>query len=307
MLKMVGNRSITVNPSSSELLSFEGSIHRVWNLLKYAGPHPDLLLMSRKQHHATDIARGLLTWLILLLCLGSGVFQLIQLVIESWKVDKIVKAVPNFLCTKNFLFTLVAQYQMWSGRREIKHLFKDWKQVELQSRCCNLHHMKTMVNGFCCYTILQPTICLLLGMTIGNLTEPAESFFFSHYFIIRETFHPIFISASTGIIYFYLYHIFHLTELITIVFFYHITCTVRNLKEEWDDHFKDEQYIRVVWQRYERILHFVNRANDLFGTIMAMRNFYHVFSLCLGLYHTLILFRESPTVFLLNFGFVMTF
>ena len=199
MLKLVGNRRITVNPSSIELLSFEGSIHRVWNLLQYTGLHPDLLLMSTKQHRATKIARGLLTWLILLLCLGSGVFNLIQLVIVSWNVDNIVEAVPNFTFSSIFPFTLLAQYQMWSRRREIKQLFKDWKKVELQSRCCYLPRTKRIVNHYIFCMVSWPFFSIIAVIT-WNLMEPEKSFFFSHYFIIRETFHPIFISASTGII-----------------------------------------------------------------------------------------------------------
>ena len=303
---MIENRRITVNPSSSERLSFEGSIHRVWNWLKYTGLHPNLLLMSRKQHLATNIAQGLLTWLILLLCLGDGVFQLIQLVIVSWNVDNIVEAVPNFTFSSIFLFTLLAQYQMWSRRGEIKQLFKDWKKVELQSRCCYLPRTKRIVNHYIFCMVSMPFFSIIAVITY-NLMEPEKSFFFSHYFIIRETFHPIFISASVGIIFSYLYLISLLTELIPTVFFYHIACTVTNLKEEWDAHFKDEQYIRVIWQRYERILHIVDRANELFGVVMAVRNLYYVFSLCLALYYTLVLFRDSTTIFVLSFAWLITF
>ena len=99
--------------------------------------------------------------------------------------------------------------------------------------------------------------------------------------------------------------LFILTEFISANLFYHNACTVTNLKEEWDALFKDEQYIRVVWQRYGRILHLVNRTNELFGTIIGMRNFFYILYLCLSLYYTLGLFRESSTLlFILTLGLI---
>ena len=82
--------------------------------------------------------------------------------------------------------------------------------------------------------------------------------------------------------------------------FYHIACTATNLKEEWDAHFKGEQHIRGVCQRYERILHLVNRANELFGNIIGMRNFFYILYLCLSLYYTLVLFRDSSTLLFIS-------
>ena len=290
---------ININWFSPEPLSFEKSIHQFWDWLKYAGIHPDLLLMSRKQHCPSNIARGLLSWLILFLIVATNVFEQIRFIIESWNADNLVKATPNLLFTAGTPFALWTKYQLWSQRREIELLFVDWKQVEMQSRCFNLPCMIIEVGRFKYY--ITYIIFSLTFLTFAwNLMEPERSFFFSHYPVVNETFNPIFVYASTVMIYKYLTLINATTEIIPLLFFYHVACVVGSLVEEWNSHLKSELYLRVVWQRYERILNLVERANRILCNGIALQNIFYAFKMCLCVFYSIVLFRTSTAGFLIT-------
>ena len=290
------NGRIANKSSLTERLTFEKSIQRAWDWLKYTGLHHDLLLMTSKQHRASNIARGLLTLFILLLILATNVFEQIQFLIESWSADNLVKTIPNLLFSVGTPITLWTRYQLWSHHREIKQLFDDWKQMEMQSQCLNLPNMRRNVGRF--YYYLFSSILSITFMTFTwNLMEPGRSFFFTHYPVVNETFNPIFVYASTGIIYGYLTLINATNELIPLLFFYHVACVVGNLVDEWNAHLKSELFLRVAWQRYEQILHLVERANKLFGAAIALQNLEYVFMICLCVFYSLVLFRNSITGF----------
>lgn len=291
----------------SERLSLEANLRLGWQWMKYSGLHPDLLMVKVEQHHTSDLTRRLFTFLILVLSLLVGMFQLVQLIIKCSSVDKMIDTVPSFIFASFYVCNIVNFSLIWSRRHAIMELFNDWNQMESQSQCANLIAAKKFVryqyNNMSLGTILN---VFILCAWIVN--EPERSYFLSHYPFVRETFGLFTISAVQAVSVGFTLVVTHIILFIPLLFFYHTTRIVENLIEEWDGHLRDEKYLRVVWQKYERILHLTERANDLFGSSLLIQHFYMVLNICLMAFYSLDLFKSSNISFsiMLLFVFVMT-
>jgi len=99
--------------SPRERLSLEENLQVGWKWLKYTGLHPDVFVILVNQHPWSSTVRFLFTIFILLLILGYGVYQVVQLVIKSWIVDKMVETVPNVMFTISLLYVVAYQFLVW--------------------------------------------------------------------------------------------------------------------------------------------------------------------------------------------------
>ena len=91
-----------------------------------------------------------------------------------------------------------------------------------------------------------------------------------------------------------------------MICFYVIARYVESLGEEWELSSKNERFLRVIWQRYENILHLVNRANESFGAIINELIFILIVQGFLLLFYCLKEFQRSLTVFLVVLIFFIT-
>ena len=290
-------RRIRVNGAAPERLSLEKIFHLVWQWLKYSGLHPNLLLISVEKYSTSDILRRLFTLIILLFTLVLSIFEAIQLIIESWSVQNMVDVVPNVIFTIPFLYSLIFQYHFWTHRYQIEQFFEDWKIIERQMNCSESSNLKQKINHVCimCYVA---TFVLAILLVFWNWIDPERSFFLTHYFVIRETFGVLPISVATSVV-FCFSGIFCATYLtIPMTCFHVITCYVENLGEEWELSSKNERFLRVIWQRYESILHLANRANEAFGAIINVLVFTFILQSFLTIFHALVEFQRSLRVFI---------
>jgi len=276
-------------------LSLETSFHLGWKWIKFTGLHPDLLLISVQQHRATAVARYLFTLFILLLSLAYGVFELIQLFIEIWSAEKMVDAVPNLIFANYIIIIIACQYIIWAHRGEISELFNDWKQVEMQSKSINLTAIRKVINGHFIWGLIFAIIILVL-MFAQNYLEPQKSYFLSYYSFVRENFDILLICTFQSVSAGYVIIMAIIKNLYPLIFFYHAACIVENLVEEWEAKLRREEYIRVIWRKYERILHLVDRANKLFGSLLLMLHFYLTFNVCLMLYFSIVKYQSYTRI-----------
>ena len=294
---MQGIPRISVNPAAPEQLSVERTLHLVWRWLKYSGIHPNLLMISAQQRSISDILRWLFTLIALLLVLVLFVLQSLQLIIESWNVQNMVDIVPNVLLTLPLLFNLFSQFHLWSRRHQIKQFFEDWKVIERQMNCFESSNLKRDINSkFIIFYLIKFVIVLLL--ILWNWMDPERSFFMTYYVSIRETFGVLPISVAASIIsgFNIIFYIINLT--IPMISFYVIARYVENLGEEWESSSKNERLFRVIWQRYESILHLVDRANELYGTVINELFLYSVLVCIMTLFYALKEFQQSFRIFL---------
>jgi len=280
------NASSEILASPRQRLSLDRKLYLIWRWMKYTGLTPDLLLISVEQRHLIGSVRYLFTVFILLLSLAYGIFELIQLAIEIWSVKKMVETVPNFLHSTYIIVSLVCQCLIWFRRHHIVQLFNDWKQVEMESKFTSLAIIKRAVFGqniFCLvFSVIAPLVVF-----IRNFLEPHSSLFLSHYSIVRETFNLLLVCAVHSIVAGYVTFMLSINILFPMMFFYHMAAIVGNLAEEWDARLRNEEYLRVVWQKYERILHLTERANKSFGPVLVVLHIYFVFEICLMVFFTI--------------------
>ena len=154
----------------------------------------------------------------------------------------------------------------------------------------------------------------MISLTLLNLFDPERSFFMTYYPIIRETFDVLPVSVITSVV-FVFDSIFGFTCLtIPLISFYVIACYVESLYEEWESSSKNEQFLRMIWQRYESILHLVDRANELYGAVINGFNSYIILICCMTVFYALGLFQRSLILFLnviiffiIKFGYIVRF
>jgi len=283
-----------------ERLSLEENLRLGWKWLKYTGLHPNLLLITVDQHRWSATVRFLFTIFILLLILGYGVYQVVQLVIMSWKVEKMVETVPNVMFTISLLYVVAYQFLVWMKRKKIVELFKDWKQIELQSKCSHVTETKKLINLFY-KSVLCSAICNFPMFFALNLMEPERTFFLSHYWVVREMFGLYAIcTVNTFIVAFY-GMLLLCSFFLPMIFFYHVTLIVGSLTEEWDAQFRNEEYLRVIWRKYEKIVDLVDRGNECFGAILIIQHLVLVSCICLSIFYSLQQFGNSSIIFYIWF------
>ena len=289
-------RRIRVNGTAPERLSLERTLHLMWQWLKYSGLHPNLLLISVEKSSTSDILRWMFTLIILMLALALGIFEAIQLIIGSWSVQNLVKVVPNVLFTMPLLYSLIFQYYVWSHRHQIKQFFEDWKIIERKMNCSDSSKLKHNINTQCIMIYLSTFVMAIL-LAIWNWMSPEESFFLTHYFDIRETFGVLPISVAASVVFSFNSIFFAIRLTIPMICFHVITCYVENLEGEWELASKNERFLRVIWQRYESILHLVNRANEAFGAIINGAISFNMLYSFMMIFYALEEFQRSLTVF----------
>ena len=289
-------RSIRVTSTPLERLSLEQSLHSAWQWLKYSGLHPNLLLISVKKRSTSDILRGLFTIFILLLLLVYIILELFQLIVESWRTQKMVEVAPNFILISYPLFVLLSICRLWSRRHQIESLCKDWMLFEMKSNCSNSSDVKRVINGLCAISTVFGC-CMGIFLLSWNLVEPERSFFPTYHPFVRETFGLVSISAITASLWSFITIFVSGILLPPIILFYHMTCVVENLVVEWNSSSKNGQRLQVIWQRYEVVLHLVDRVNDLYGAVINGIYFLDVFNCCLILFNALEQFQKSMVIF----------
>ena len=298
-------RRITVNGAAPEQLSLEGTLHLVWQWMKYSGIHPNLLLISVEEDSTSNILRGLFTLIILMFSLVLGIFEAIQLIIQSWSVQNMVDVVPNVIITLPFLYEFLFQYHFWSNRHQMKQFFENWKLIEEQMNCFESSKLKRNINRIS-IMIYSNYFVLTILLAFWNWMDPERSLFLTHCFVIRDIFGILPTSIASSVVSGYSFHLSFINLAIPMICFYVIARYVESLEEEWELSSKNERFLRVIWQRYENILHLVNRANESFGAIINELIFILIVQGFSLLFYCLKEFQRSLTVFLVVLIFFIT-
>ena len=293
--KSTMDRQGTLSAASGEPLTMDSNLVSGWKWLKYTGLHPDLLMISIQQNRMSQYARYLFTLILQLLLNALAVFEFVQLVVRIGNGHTMVEIVPDFIYTNYIILFIVWRYQKRKHHHAIVELFNDWKQVEKQSKSVNLTSIKKAVNGYYVLTFMFSST-ILISVFTRNLLEPQRSFFMSHYSVVRETFGVVLLSVFQSVFAFYTIILLFIEHLFPLLFFYHSDCAVDYLVEEWDTQWRNIEYLRVIWEKYERILHLVDRANKLFGTVLIMTHLHFIFIFCLMIFSSIVQNQESTRI-----------
>ena len=286
-------------------VSLENSL-RFWWKMSYYGCF--LLDWCRKIHNKSKLYI-VAQWIGLLITTVSFTsllaFQLIQLILEWLKKDSATYSIILNLVWFCIIPGAIAPFfTILHQRKKLLSFFKHFHQLEKQ-----LPYLATMKNDYqATYRLvygINAFACLLLGVGGGIVIfwEREASYFLSYYAIFRDTF------TTPGIM---IYHLFCGTlQMVFInisVFvpgwtFYHIGLALRSLKCEVELHhyyskantISTEEY--VVFQhiklRFESVNRLTEKANQLFGLLMAVDYLTAVFMICTLAYAALGTLKEA--------------
>ena len=106
------------------------------------------------------------------------------------------------------------------------------------------------------------------------------------------------LSAVSTALAVYYYQVFSFTgKAVSVFFFYHAGLAVENLDDDWQLQLQDKRLIGSVWNKYQVILRLVDRANQLFGPIIIVYDFYTFVMICIDAYQLFLCLkyqREIP-------------
>ena len=279
-----------------ERVSLNDSFSPTWTFLRYNGILLDFYCPI-KENNIIYITRFIFTVFIILLVLTYSVFQLCHLSL-SWtlfSVDRFVKSLFGLIIATS---AIAPQYQSLVNRKMFQQFFIDWNEIEIKlefssnvSNCTKTKRVtKRSYVAYLVVLILPSIIYFYL-----NEMNPDWSIFYSSVQSVRDVFNIHFLSFFhvSNLYYFNLYH--YLGELVPTLFFYHAGCIVEDLERRLYDTCASipktylanetrEKSFRLIWQQYETILRFVNRANDLFAILIIWGQFRSFSMTCVTFY-----------------------
>ena len=217
------------------------------------------------------------------------------------------------------LSAIIPQYQYSIGNQQLQQFFSSWKKVEMQSPAYlkstkprkknraiqTLHIMNSLIviGGpiTCCY-------CFYLYTTLP------EDHCFPISFLETEAVLP-FMAIFMGISIYFAHTYVFFGETVPTGFFYHAGCDIEDLAHQvqhtagllfssnividpvTDAHTNPQlgkaRPLRRIQRRYQTVLHWVNRANQLFGTSILSFQLLSLFNQILLLYFAIKIYNNS--------------
>ena len=135
-----------------------------------------------------------------------GIFEAIQLIIQSWSVQNMVDVVPNVIITLPFLYEFLFQYHFWSNRHQMKQFFENWKLIEEQMNCFESSKLKRNINRIF-IMIYSNFFVLTILLAFWNWMDPERSLFLTHCFVIRDIFGILPTSIASSVVSGYSFHL----------------------------------------------------------------------------------------------------
>ena len=307
MTGLGGLTTIAPTSTTNRPVSLNEILSPIWNWLRYIGLQHGFL-SPIEEHRIFYNIRCISTMLILFLVLNDFVFKLTQLLIEIPHSKSIADISINVVMFTASFMSVMFYQQFYTKQKQLVRFFKDWNELEmLFNRCCNRNRTKwiTKVVSVICSILLFSSV---LFMSLWNLIAPNESIFFSHFHVLQDIFGLYFLAVVFSISFHYLMVSMLFGQFIPAFFFYQAGCMIENLKGELKNcfitvhnqhlvHLRNENPVRLIWEKYESIYHLVNRANHLFGVTMITNQFCLVCLTCTHIYLIINLYEYSPTFY----------
>ena len=264
--------------------SLSYSLGPVWNCLKYSGlVHDGLSTTPMVQSRLAYIARCVFSSLVVSLLCVMLVFMVVRMFFSGCNMATMMQIVPHIQAIVPFFVSVYCVFHLLSYRRQILLLFHDWNRVELPETGLPSYRIDKMTKIFYAANYVQ-NIMILIFIIIWNIQQPDNEIFFSQYPVFRDTLGVPLIAVSSALVLYIAQVFLFIGKAVSVLFFYHAGLAVENLNDDWQLQLQDKRLIGSVWNKYQVILRLVDRANQLFGPIIVVYDFYTFVLICIDAY-----------------------
>ena len=262
---------------------------------------------ASKQKIVLTLIRYLSVFILLLLLIFHAIFQLMQLILGVIKAESIQPIISNLTWFPISLFVTFCQLIFLINRKTFLQFFHDFKFFEKTTRTAVYKSTSKlrMKYLFIFYSVLINCASSLFAVVI--FTKPSDPIFFTSIPLIRENFNS-FLAGSIQLIILILSGLFLALADLVPSFVYHqiaenldlisrdvenifrfnnvkqtINCSGRWIEPESDSSVapKLEIYLLKPWKSYDAIRRFVDRADTIFGLLVAVNHGLMIFFSCL--------------------------
>ena len=293
------NRVTKVRPVADERVLLDDNLRPLCMFLRCNLLLPDFS-DQEKENCVFYIARLVFTMLVVLLIMSNTAFELYQMMFVLPQSNETLNIGLILIVGLCGVFSTTFQYQFFIYRKEIKQFLKDWKTFEIQSL---ENFFETEKKNEATYLIVLYaflTFMITFGLFFYNWLDPEKPCFLSYYPIFRNKISVITLSLITAVCEYFTHIYLFLGEIVPPLFYYRTGCVIEDLVREFkkvseltyskslnmkqcstltDDEivisnlniqFRKGRPFGRIWKKYETVFNWVNRANDLLGTLILL-------------------------------------
>ena len=257
------------------------------------------------------IIRCLCNGLIMLAVWSNFAFQLTQCFVSVLENKKLFSIVTTCLLSLFGSTAILIQYQFYVHGKQLQQFFEGWKTVEMQSSDRKQGRKAlTLMKLFA----LSMLILGLISVFFMMVEVPYEVFSPAYYSFIRDRWDIHLIALITAAIAHFNNVYWLLGDIVTCFFYYHAGDVIEDLVAQLqhtstqlffgkslicvdcdaNDKYRQERPFRRIWQRYETVVRWVNRANQLFGTVILWSQLVSFVLLVISTYNAVYFLKKDP-------------
>jgi len=290
-----------VQPIFDERVLLDDSLRPMWTFLRYNRLLPNFFHQNPEKRQCY-IARFVVTVIAALIILIYSLY----LTLHSMKTSTTAEMIEISYNLIIMLTALFFQYQYLTNGDVFIQFYKDWRKIEIRSSENVSVVKKKRIAKFLSIFYLIFVIVYPIGIICWGAKQPTHPIF--------NIFNPLsgeLINFNLRLwiipcIMYYSNIYFCMGELLPTLFYYHAGCIIEDVEREFQNvfscvSFDENSRLKSIWEKYEAVFRFVDRANRLFGPSILCHHLVGFLLKCLGVYS---LMRDQSTERIDKFIFI---
>ena len=276
-------------------------------------------LTPNTEHCLLYWARFCFTSLIMLSVSAIVAFQFIETAVTSYTDNTATDLFTNCLIFLMGSLSVTIQYLLFVGATQFQQFFECWQRIEMSwpdyfngSKAKKNVQSLNIIRFIALIILIERPVAII----IYHLSFPSHPFFLSYYSFFHDRFNSYFITFIHAAIEYFMSFYWLLAEILFTTFYHHAGCAIEDLVSQvrhtsqlffsrtliygecrvviGSEVYYNVTTFRQIWQRYETIVHWVNRANKLFGVFVLATQLISFISVIVDIYMGFLLFKTVP-------------
>lgn len=285
----------------------DDSLKPIWQTSRFTYILFDWCHTRLNQHPASVVARHITVYISFASIIFLSIYQALQLDIELFKPNSsIYNVLPNLMWFSSCPVAVVTYVKFILHRSDYLKFFSEWRHLEQQLGIQKAHLEKQLyyiVYGIYLFTALLVT----LGAGLLIWDQPEASYLLSYYDVLRNILTlpgALIIHTISGAIGWTLNV---MADLVPAWVFYHAGVLLKFMSEEIKGEREPSRIrrnVREIRLHYETVNTLVNKANKMFGFLMAINHVSMLVMIC-SLMYTILSMMRCPKVDV--YGYIAVF